>query len=75
MSSSDRDPSVERPLEAQSRLTLEDLLASESSVLRRLGQEQTTNTPTTAHYSNTGGHNSSGGHSSHTSAKIERPLE
>ena len=57
------------------KLTLDDLLNAESSVLRRLGQDRATRTTMAGHYSSTGGHNSSGSHSSHTSAKTERPLE
>jgi hypothetical protein len=57
------------------QLSLDDLLTAESEVLRRLGDEQTNNSPTMAgHYSSTNGHSSGGSHSSHTSAKIEKPL-
>lgn len=50
-------------------LTLNDLLNAESEVLRRIGDEQSSNGPTMAgHYSNTTGHNSSGSHGSHTSS-------
>jgi len=56
-------------------VTLEDLLAAESEVLRRIGTEQLEGGPTmSGHYSNTSGHNSSGSHTSHNSARIERPL-
>ncbi len=56
-------------------VTLEDLLNAESEVLRRIGDEQSSSgTTMSGHYSNTSGHASSGSHSSHTSAKIEKPL-
>ena len=57
-------------------LSLDDLLSAESEVLRRLGDQQSTNAgpSMSGHYSSTGGHSSSGGHTSHTSAMIEKPL-
>ena len=56
-------------------ITLEDLLNAESEVLRQIGKEQSSGGATMAgHYSYTSGHSSSGSHSSHTSARIEKPL-
>ena len=56
-------------------LTLTDLLDAESEVLRRIARSQAEQPSMAGHYSSTGGHNMSGSHSSHTMAKVERPLE
>ena len=57
-------------------LTLDDLLKAESAVLRRVGRNYGSGERAMAgHNSTTTGHNMSGSHSSHTSAKVERPLE
>jgi len=56
-------------------VTLEDLLKAESEVLRRIGESQSGEGPTmSGHYSSTNGHTSGGSHTSHTSARIEKPL-
>ena len=55
-------------------LTLDDLLKSESAVLKRIGLQAIEGPIAAGHYSSTSGHNSSGSHGSHTSAKSERPL-
>jgi hypothetical protein len=51
------------------KITLDDLLASQSSVLTRIARDlEEMDQPTMAgHFSSTSGHNSSGTHSSHTS--------
>ena len=53
------------------KITLDDLLASQSSVLTRIArdlEEMDSDQPTMAgHFSSTSGHKSSGTHSSHTS--------
>lgn len=56
------------------KLTLDDLLKSESEALRRIARDAHTNRMA-GHNSSTNGHNSSGVHNSHSSAKLERPLE
>jgi hypothetical protein len=56
-------------------LTLDDLLNAESEVLKRVGREYGAERSMAGHNSTTTGHNMSGQHSSHTSAKVERPLE
>ena len=58
---------------AAADLSLQDLLEAESTVLRRIGQLSKEH-QLGSHFSNTSGHSSSGSHSSHTSAKVERPL-
>ena len=57
------------------KLTLEDLLSAESEVLKRVGRSYGVERAMAGHYSSTSGHNSSGSHSSHTMAKVERPLD
>lgn len=56
-------------------LTLDDLLSSESAVLRRIAEEAQVEIQAAGHYSSTSGHKSSGSHSSHTSARPETPLD
>lgn len=58
-------------------LTLEDLLKSESEVLRRVGQEHGTERSMGGHNSggSQAGHQSGSTHNSHTSARPERPFE
>lgn len=63
----------ERASDAAVELSLQDLLEAESTVLRRVGQ-LSKESQLGSHFSNTTGHSSSGSHSSHTSAKVERPL-
>jgi hypothetical protein len=52
-------------------ITLDDLLATESTVLNRIARDleerDFTETNMAGHYSSTGGHSSSGTHNSHTS--------
>lgn len=60
---------------AEPALTLQDLLDAESEVLKRVGREYGTERAMAGHNSSTSGHNMSGIHSSHTSAKVERPLQ
>jgi hypothetical protein len=59
-----------------SQLTVEDLLTSESDVLRRIADDvRQGRQDTTAHNSFSTGHRSSGAHNSHTSSSpIETPL-
>lgn len=56
---------------SETKITLDDLLASQSSVLTRIArdlEEMDGDQPTMAgHFSSTSGHKSSGSHSSHTS--------
>jgi hypothetical protein len=76
--SSDTETAFAAPIDgakAGPLLTLEDLLSSESEVLRRVAQSQSQATSMSGHFSSTGGHNSSGQHSSHTSAQSERVLD
>ena len=56
------------------RISLDDLLQSESEVLRRIAEEIDAPPHAAGHSSTTSGHRSGGTHSSHTSAKPERPL-
>lgn len=58
-------------------LTLEDLMQSESAVLRRINDDfqQDEGFAMAAHNSTTSGHNSSGTHTSHTSAIGEDVLK
>lgn len=58
-------------------LTLEDLLQSESAVLRRINEDFQRDGDLTmaSHNSTTTGHNSSGIHTSHTSAMKENLLK
>lgn len=57
-------------------VTVEDLLKSESSVLRRIGDDiREGQHNITAHMSYSSGHRSSGAHNSHTSSSpVESPL-
>ena len=59
------------------QLTLEDLLQSESAVLRRINDDFQRDGDLTmaSHNSTTTGHNSSGVHTSHTSAMKENLLK
>ena len=55
---------------SNSNITLDDLLAGQSSVLARIArdlEDMGDTHPTAGHNSQTGGHNSSGSHTSHTS--------
>lgn len=55
---------------SSSKISLDDLLASQSSVLTRIArdlEELDDRNPSMAHNSTTSGHNSSGTHTSHTS--------
>ncbi|WJI79379.1 MULTISPECIES: hypothetical protein [unclassified Mesorhizobium] len=56
-------------------LSLQDLLDAESEVLNRVGRDYGPERTMAGHYSSTTGHRSSGTHSSHTSAKVENPLD
>lgn len=58
-------------------LTLEDLMQSESAVLRRINDDfqQDEGRTMAGHFSSTSGHNSSGQHASHTSAIGEDVLK
>ena len=64
-------------LKSESALTLDDLMLSESAVLRRINDDFKRDEGSTmaSHYSSTGGHNSSGTHSSHTSAIDENVMK
>jgi hypothetical protein len=58
------------------RITLDDLLSSESEVLNRIARDVEDGVQAMAgHSSTTSGHRSGGTHTSHSSAKVERPLE
>lgn len=59
----------------RSALSLQDLLDAESEVLNRVGRIYGPERTMAGHYSSTYGHRSSGSHSSHTSAKVENPLD
>ena len=55
---------------SDNEITLDDLLAAQSSVLKRIASDlemMDDSNPTMGHYSMTNGHNSSGSHSSHSS--------
>jgi hypothetical protein len=55
---------------SNSNITLDDLLAGQSSVLARIArdlEDMGDNHPTAGHNSQTSGHNSAGTHTSHTS--------
>ena len=55
-------------------LTLDDLLVSESEVLKRIGRERLAQEAITAgHNSSTSGHNMSGTHQSHSMATSSDP--
>ena len=76
--SSDSVTAFEAPIDGEKAaplLTLEDLLSSESEVLRRVARSQTEATAMSGHNSSTNGHNMSGMHTSHTSAKSERLVD
>ncbi|VTY39420.1 Uncharacterised protein [Xylophilus ampelinus] len=62
---------------SEAALTLEDLMQSESAVLRRINEEfqQDEGNAMASHNSTTNGHNSSGTHTSHTSAIGENVLK
>lgn len=66
---------ISSELEKEPRLTLNDLLEAESDVLRRLARDAANEYTMAGHLSTTTGHKSSGTHTSHTSAKVERPLD
>lgn len=58
------------------KITLDDLLASQSTVLARIARDLETidgSHPSMGHNSSTTGHNSSGTHSSHTSGVSAAP--
>lgn len=58
------------------KITLDDLLASQSTVLARIARDLETSDeshPSMGHNSSTSGHNSSGTHSSHTSGVSAAP--
>ena len=61
---------------SEHQITLEDLMASESAVLKRLAEDfqEDDSHVMSAHNSTTSGHNSSGTHTSHTSAIEEKVL-
>lgn len=61
---------------SNSNITLDDLLAGQSSVLARIArdlEDMGDTHPTAGHNSQTSGHNSSGTHSSHTSGVSAAP--
>ena len=61
---------------ANSNITLDDLLAGQSSVLARIArdlEDMGDTHPTAGHNSQTSGHNSAGSHSSHTSGVSAAP--
>jgi hypothetical protein len=60
---------------SNSKITLEDLLASQSSVLNRIARdlEEMNGHPSAGHNSSTSGHNSAGTHNSHTSGVSSAP--
>lgn len=62
---------------SEAALTLEDLMQSESAVLRRINDDfqQDEGNTMASHNSTTSGHNSSGTHTSHTSAIGENVLK
>lgn len=62
-------------VEQQPILSLQDLLDAESEVLRRVGRDYDTERAMAGHNSMSTGHRMSGTHTSHTSAKVETPLE
>lgn len=64
-------------VQAVPALTLEDLMQSESAVLRRINDDfqQDEGLAMAGHNSTTTGHNSSGSHTSHTSAVGENVLK
>lgn len=75
MEDSDATPGSQ-PASGGTVLTLEQLLVSESEVLKRVARQQLqASTSASGHYSSTSGHNMGGSHSSHTMAKVELPME
>ena len=71
----DRRAKPAQEAESKPALTLQDLLNSESEVLRRVARDQVSENQTTAHTSTSGGHKMGGTHTSHTmNARSERPL-
>ena len=60
---------------AESHVTLDDLLSSNSDVLNRIARSIDNANETTAHSSSVSGHSSHGAHNSHSSSsQIEQPL-
>ena len=76
MADNENDPSEQiSEIVQQPSLSLQDLLDAESEVLKRVGHDYGAERAMAGHYSSTGGHKMSGTHTSHTSAKVERPLD
>lgn len=69
------DSSRGRPM-SKSDITLDDLLAGQSTVLARIArdlEDMGDKHPTAGHFSSTSGHTSSGSHSSHSSGVSAAP--